>query len=755
MSAFFVIDRAAMRMGTNTVASYATAIGLVGLATAQNLLTIQILPDISVLTLMLAVLTAAVMGGLQAGRLAACLATASCWYFLQSDRRSATVTGPEIALELSLFLLFAALGVAATAAWRSGHVRRRRPESSRQSDKHLQLALDAAQAGTWERRLDTDEVIMSERLLALRGLPPDTTFSYQSFLSSILPDDRATVDAMIQRTIATGEPLRVEYRIPLPDGSIKWIQSHGELRITEGQCRLFGLAQDITERKLREQELHLWTDAFMYAGVGIAITDPETRTIRWTNRAWAAARGFAVGETSGIQVKDCYPPEDWPRLNEAVAEADRTGHIALEINLVRKDGSVFPAAMDIVSVRDADGRLMYRIVSSRDIADIKQTQAELRHAQKAEVLGAITGGMAHDFNNLLAVITLSLDSVLNQMAANDTLRPLIGDALVAADHGAALTRSLLAFARRQPLRPIVVLVNEVVEQTTRLLSRVLGEDIIVEADLTPQPWRVIADPSQLETSLMNLATNARDAMPAGGELMFRTANRVFTDATVGVDSTSIPPGHYVEITVSDTGSGMSPEVLRKAFDPFFTTKEPGRGTGLGLSSVLGFTRQSGGHVLASSEPGRGTAIRLLLPCMPEDWTIPADTPADDTALPRGRGETVLVVEDNAPLRNTLGARLVNLGYLVLKASSASEALEILEGGRIDLLLSDVVMPGGMTGVDLATVVFEKWPDVRVILTTGFAGIETGFPERFKSVMILHKPFTKRVLARAVAQIFGS
>ena len=362
-----------------------------------------------------------------------------------------------------------------------------------------------------------------------------------------------------------------------------------------------------------------------------------------------------------------------------------------------------------------------------------------------EAIGNLTGGMAHDFNNLLGVIIGNIDLLRDLRKDDDDVDELSREALNAAFRGADLTRRLLAFARQQPLRPQPVDVNELVSGITRLLSRTIGEDIEFTLDLSPQLWPVVVDPAQLEATLTNLANNARDAMPDGGRLMVVTGNR-YLDADYTAQQTDVTPGSYVVIEVSDTGIGMTRAVMDRIFEPFFTTKSRDKGTGLGLSMVFGFIKQSGGHISVYSEPGIGTTFRLFLPrVMGDVLTAEAGLVVP---LVHGRGETVLVVEDNSALRRVVVRQLGELGYRVLAAENAKAGLRLLEQQNVDLLLTDIVMPGGINGRELAQRARRRWPEIKVVFTSGFSGARlSGEPDALSSrVPLLSKPYRKEELA---------
>jgi signal transduction histidine kinase/CheY-like chemotaxis protein len=387
---------------------------------------------------------------------------------------------------------------------------------------------------------------------------------------------------------------------------------------------------------------------------------------------------------------------------------------------------------------------------AQEKAEHKRTEAQLVQAQKMEAIGNLTGGMAHDFNNLLGVVIGNLDLLRERVADDPESDELAGEALDSALRGADLTRRLLAFARRQPLQPETIDVNALVSRIVSLLQRLLGEDIAVSLDLAEDLWPVVADPSQLEAGIANLATNARDAMPRGGRLSIVTGNRRL-DADYASQHAELAPGDYAMTEVSDTGSGMPPDVVSRIFEPFYTTKAQGKGTGLGLSMVYGFMKQSGGHINVYSEPGIGTTFRLYLPR--------ADRGADEgaaaataEAMPCGRGETVLVVEDNAALRRVAVRQLHDLGYCPFEAETAAAALDLLAHQPIDLLFSDVVLPGELDGIEMVRLARDRLPHLRAVLTSGFPGRPVGRGDF--DARLLPKPYRKADLAHALATALG-
>lgn len=390
----------------------------------------------------------------------------------------------------------------------------------------------------------------------------------------------------------------------------------------------------------------------------------------------------------------------------------------------------------------------------QELQERRQAEDALRQSQKMEAVGQLTGGVAHDFNNLLTVIIGNLDLLARAVAGKERLETperlesMIGTMQKAATRGAQLTAQLLAFARRQNLRPEIRPINELVSEFDVLASRIVGAAVKIELILDPSAGSIDVDPAQFGSALLNLAVNARDAMPTGGQLTLRTANVMLDERTARLYPDAVS-GDYVTVEVRDSGTGMSPEVLERATEPFYTTKEPGKGTGLGLSQVHGFVRQSGGFLTLESEVGVGTTARLYLPLT----TAPDSYAAATTTAQQGTG-TVLVVEDDSDVLDLVVTQLGDLGYTTLTAESGPEALEILQSPQntVDLLLTDVVMPGGMTGPDLARAARAMRPDLPVVLTSGYiANNAAGDDESAAGFPLLSKPYQREDLARTIAQ----
>ena len=420
--------------------------------------------------------------------------------------------------------------------------------------------------------------------------------------------------------------------------------------------------------------------------------------------------------------------------------------IGREVTGLRKDGTTFPMHLS-VSQFEIDGEIFFTGII-HDLSERNKADEALRQAQKMESLGQLTGGVAHDFNNLLTVIIGNLE-LLELRVEDEGQLALLAEAQEAASMGARLTERLLAFARRSRLDPRVVDLNALVVGLTDMLHRTLRETIGLSTLLSTDLWTVKADPSQVETAIVNLAVNARDAMSDKGTLILETTNVQIDDLYSAVEE-GLQPGDFVRLSVTDTGAGMTPEIRERVFEPFFTTKEAGRGTGLGLSMVYGFAKQSGGHVTIYSEVGSGTTVNIYLPRHTGD-EAPEVAQAEDVPVARGDRQTVLVVEDDPHVRRLTKTRLTELGYEVQEAANAPEALDILESGHaVGLVFSDLVMPGGMSGLELCKEVCQRWPGTKCLLTSGYAEVLVGGDENGNEKFnVLRKPYRLADLARAI------
>ncbi|MFL6718340.1 MAG: histidine kinase famiy protein [Burkholderiaceae bacterium] len=490
------------------------------------------------------------------------------------------------------------------------------------------------------------------------------------------------------------------------------------------------------------------------------VTDPRKpdNPVVFANPAFLQMTGYELEEVVGNNCRFLQGPETDPatvaEMRKAIAERR---DVALEILNYRKNGSTFWNALFVSPVFDANGELVYFFGSQLDVSRRRDAEEALGQAQKMEALGQLTGGIAHDFNNLLQVMAGYLEMMdLSLKAPNPDrgqLRRNVDSVRSAVTKASVLTQRLLAFARRQRLYGRTLNLNSLTENLAELARQTLGSEITVRTEPAPQLWNCQVDPTQVEVALLNVLLNARDAMPGGGLLTLRTRNEVIGEEDLQAFP-GLRPGRHVSIAVTDTGTGIAPELLNRVMDPFFTTKEEGKGTGLGLSMVYGFAKQSGGAVYLYSEVGVGTTVRLYFPAT--DSAVPAPLPAAAVKAEAGDGETILVVDDRLEVAELAQTMLESLGYRSIVVTSPDGALKVLQGtGGIALLFSDLIMPGDMNGVMLAREAKRRHPDLRVLLTTGYADPalernETGHAE----FDIINKPYRREELARRVKAVLA-
>lgn len=530
-----------------------------------------------------------------------------------------------------------------------------------------------------------------------------------------------------------------------------------ERRITERTAELASandrLQAEIGERERIADDLRQSTEMFkelIAASPNAVIALDIDRTVRIWNRGAEEIFGYTADEVIG-QPYPLVPEEhreEFDRYFEEVIGGRRVHGI--EVIRQHKDGRPIDIRFSGAPIRGADGQPGGAVYSLDDVTQDKVVARQLEHAQRMEAVGQLTGGVAHDFNNILAVVIGNLDLLQDQVELDGDAREMVDFAFSGAMKGAELTRQLLAFSRQQTLEAKTIDLNSLVQGMTKLLGRTLGEQIEVSLHLAEELRPVVADPAQVESALANLAINARDAMPAGGKLTIETAN-AHLDEAYAAENAEVAAGDYAMLAVSDTGTGIPPEIINRVFEPFFTTKELGKGTGLGLSMIYGFAKQSGGHLKVYSEPGYGTTVKLYLPRQAAGEAVAEDDRASLT-IDSVAGATILVVEDRDDVRRTVTRQLEELGYKVVAVGNAGSALTALEENPdISLVFTDVVLSGGMTGYELAQVVGERWPGIRMLYTSGFAPEAARASARHMAGDFLAKPYRKRDLAEKVAK----
>ena len=569
--------------------------------------------------------------------------------------------------------------------------------------------------------------------------------------------------------IARGEKRRAEFRsgnarhwvdeeqFRRKDGNIIWCEtSRAPIFDTNGKLSYtLSIRTDITERKraveaLRESE-RIFRSIFENTDVGMTVVSLD-RKIRLFNPALCNMLGYTPKEFETSMLRDMVHPDDDEKNFRHMTEK---GVLSQEYDkrFRHKDGHYITCHVSVSLVVDDGGNVQYGVNLFRDITESRQIEQQLRQSQKMEAIGQLTGGLAHDFNNLLSVVLINLQLAERRVADDPDIRKHIDAASKATLRGADLTKRLLSFSRQQTLQPEAINVDAAVEEMSDLLRRTIGESIDITLHASDDLWTTNVDPAQLETAILNLVLNARDAMPDGGLLSIESSN-VALDGGGAALPADVPPGRYVVLAVTDTGIGMTRQAIDNAFEPFFSTKEVGKGTGLGLSMVYGFVKQSNGHVTLYSEVGRGTTVKLYFPAT--DRLSEGRLAASDgavAAMPTGY-ERLLIVEDEEAVRSSLVTLLGGLGYTIVEAEDGDTALMVLEReAPVDLILSDVVMPGNLDGPSLARVAKDHYPGIKVLLMTGYMDLRgaksTGLDA---SLDVISKPFDNAILAQKIRDV---
>ncbi len=610
----------------------------------------------------------------------------------------------------------------------------------------------------------------------------------------IHPDDRESVMASDRSTAIGMKDVSFEARFRCKDGSYKWLL-WSQVFLPEQQA-ILGSARDITRRKKEEDESRrsckeleerfreastalTRTNAVLLAEIshrrqvveslcevkekyrsvfenaveGIFQSTPEG-TYLSANPALARIKGYDSPEELIVDMRNIGEQSyvDPNRRLQFKELMDKDGMVkGFEYEIYRKDGQKVWLSMNTRAVRDAGGTLLYYEGTVEDITERKRLEDQLRLAQKMEAVGRLAGGIAHDFNNLLGVVNGHTELLLSRIGEGSSSRWNAEEIHKASKRATAFVRQLLAFSQRQILQPTVLNPNSVVQDMESMLGRVIGEDVVLTTVLDSAVGRVKADRGQIDQVILNLALNARDAMPQGGELTIETANLDVKDLIRSAQGGYIPAGPYVAITVKDTGIGMDAATQARIFEPFFTTKDQGKGTGLGLATVYGVVQQSGGFISLQSAPEKGTTFQILFPRVDELETA---TPAPE-ALDRSwsGSETVLLVEDDSALRALVMSLLSSLGYKVLEASNGLQAVRVVrqQGNEIDLLLTDIVMPG-LRGPNLANEVTSLFPDIKVLYMSGYPESACSGTISLGGKPLLEKPFKQADLARKLREV---
>ncbi|GGM18420.1 hypothetical protein GCM10009425_31770 [Pseudomonas asuensis] len=616
----------------------------------------------------------------------------------------------------------------------------------------------------WDARPDGYRDFYNERWYEYTGMQKDSNTGF-TWLDYVHPDELDRTKAAWQHSVVTGEPFRTEYRLRHHSGQYRWMlaRAHPLLDADKRIVRWYGSSTDIqdivearevlsrsqeeleglvTERtRERDRIWHLSNDM-------MAVTRLNSEIVS-INAACSRTLDLSENELLGQSFLDITHPEDKAKTRTELGRLSQ-GHSTadFEVRLRHRDGSYRLTSWTAV----AEHAYVYAV--GRDITEQRQTEEQLRQAQKMEAVGQLTGGIAHDFNNLLTGIIGSLDLMQRRFKAGrvENLDHYMDAAVTSAQRAAALTQRLLAFSRRQALDLKPVDINQLVASLEDLLHRTTGENITLTTHLGAGLCPACTDTNQLESALVNLVINARDAMPNGGTIDISTSS-IHLNEDHGPEMDGLKAGDYIKLSIKDTGTGMTPDVQAKVFDPFFTTKPIGQGTGLGLSMVYGYIKQSKGHIRIISEPGKGTEVCLYLPC--HKGAIDEAPIGTDTAISLGSGETVLVVEDEAVVRGLVIEVLKELGYEVLEAADSKSAIPILESHqRIDLMISDVGLPG-LNGRQLAEIARQFRPELKVLFATGYA--EGSYVKGYlgRGMALITKPFAIDTLAARIKEMLAA
>ena len=640
-------------------------------------------------------------------------------------------------------------------------------ESASADEAHrLRRALASAGIGVWEFDPATGELVWDARVREVVEADPDVTPTWDGhFLPAIHPDDLAPIQAAFAATLEGGASVDIDFRvIGARTGRVTWAHLTGAIETTPAGPRLIGTARDITAERARYAETlaerRIWADIVEAHDDPIAALDTNF-VYTAVNRAYVATceaifgKRFGVGQTIGEGLEHMPAARDaaltlWRHALRGRSFELRTGDLAAGERVF--DTQYRPlrdAAGAIVGAYQTSREVTAQVEAERSLAEAAKT---LQRAQKMEAIGALTGGIAHDFNNLLQVVSGNLQLLAKDVVHDPKAARRIDNALMGVDRGAKLTGQLLAFGRRQALDPRVTNVGRLMANMGDLLHRALGEETEIQTVIDGRLWNTFVDPAQVENALLNLAINGRDAMEGRGKLTIEAANATL-DESYAASRAEVKAGDYVLIAVTDTGSGMAPELIERVFEPFFSTKPEGQGTGLGLSMVHGFVKQSGGHVEIYSEVGHGTTVKLYLPRAEAEEDASGDAPRPHAA----RGDArILVVEDDDQVRETAVALLQDLGYGVAAAADATVAMAILESGAaIDLIFTDIVMPGELRSVEMVERARRLLPGVAVLFTSGYTRNAVVHGGRLDAgVDLLTKPYTREGLGAKVAEVLG-
>ncbi len=628
----------------------------------------------------------------------------------------------------------------------------------REAEQRFRATFEQAAVGIAHIAPGGKWVLVNEKLCEITGYTKEE-LTGRTFQDILHPDDLANGLGLINKVL-TGEldNYSKEKRYVRKDGTVIWIHKTVSLaRDFEGNPKYFiSVIEDISRRKAVETEMRQWADSFENCAHGIALGDPRTNKIIAVNAAFARLCGKSKNEIEGYPVLSVYDESVQEKVKSIINSFDKNSSAQYEALMKRKDGSVFPVQMDVVSVSGESGEIIYRVATMQDISarkeaeeNLRQSEEKLRQSQKMEAVGRLAGGIAHDFNNMLTVIKGYGELSLRFLPEDSSVRKYIEEIKKAGERSSSITAQLLAFSRTQTLQPEVLDLNQMVSETLKLLKYLIREDIHIVLNLDPEIGSVKTDPGQISQVLMNLLVNARDAMPKGGEITIATSEE-WLDSDAIHQSNVDENGKFIKLKVQDSGIGMDEAILEHIFEPFFTTKEIGKGTGLGLSTVYGIIKQSGGFINVKSEVGVGTIFEINLPKF-AGRQISDNEKNQECCLPGGKG-TVLIVEDEELLRNLTRDALLATGYRVYTAQNGVKALEMLESNnyKIDLVLTDVVMPE-MSGYELFQTLSRKTSKLpKFLFSSGYLQDERLKDHEFDiGNNFIQKPFQLNELIRKI------
>jgi PAS domain S-box-containing protein len=587
----------------------------------------------------------------------------------------------------------------------------------------------------------------------------------KAFTELLTPQSRSRlVTAIYPQYLASNNCRREELELVRQDGSIATVQlSMTAYRGDKGRLeRSVCLLEDVSARKLAElasaRNDQRFRAAFAASVHGMAVVSP-VGTVEYANEALKSFLGRSDLDVATPGFEGLLHSEDRIVFLQGLRQllSGERHAFQSEMRFVKTDGALARGATSVALVRNEQGGTEQLVVQIVDTTERSLIDERLQRAQKMEAIGQLTGGMAHDFNNLLTIIAGNLEMLKSKLPLDEKNDKRVEEAIEASRKGADLTRRLLAFARKQELEPRETAINTLVSGMQELMARTLGEHVELHVTTMPGEPQSLIDPSQLESAILNLAINARDAMPHGGKLTIETS-AAHLDHVYAAKNPDVVPGEYVLVAVSDNGTGMAPEVVERIFQPFFTTKEQGKGSGLGLAMVYGFIKQSGGHIQVYSEVGHGTSFKMYLPARKNAMSSPSPVADAATETPAKRRTKILVVEDQEAVRAVACSFLEDFGYDIIEAGDGFEALSRLqEHADIDLMFSDVVMPGGMNGFDLAQAAQSMNPALKVVHTSGYpkgAMVHQDEP-RFKEGMIIMKPYRREDLQQIIADALAA